>query len=78
MAAEYGVDALYEPVNYETARWISCADAKRLREFERSHQDNLARDAEGNLTYFLSSGWLLKRLSEQWPEITFLKTREHD
>ena len=78
MAAEYGVDALYEPVNYDTARWVSCPDLKRLREFEKSHQDNLALDAEGNLAYLLSSEWLLKRLSEQWPEVTFLKTREHD
>ena len=78
MAAEYGVEATYEPMNYETARWVSCDDQKRLREFERTHHDNLARDAEGNLTYFLSHVWLLKRLSEQWPEITFLKTREHD
>ena len=78
MAAEYGVDAMYEPVNYDTARWVSCTELKRLREFEKAHQDNLALDAEGNLTYLLSSEWLLKRLSEQWPEVTFLKTREHD
>jgi len=78
MAAEYGVDAIYEPVNYDTARWISCLDPKRLGEFEKAHRDNLALDAEGNLTYLLSSVWLLQRLSEQWPEVTFLKTREHD
>jgi peptide chain release factor 3 len=78
MATEYGVDAMYEPVNYDTARWVSCTEPKRLGEFEKANQDNLALDAEGNLTYLLSSVWLLKRLSEQWPEMTFLKTREHD
>jgi peptide chain release factor 3 len=78
MAAEYGVDAMYEPVNYDTARWVSCIEPKRLGEFEKAHRDNLALDAEGNLTYLLSSVWLLQRLSEQWPEVTFLKTREHD
>ncbi|MGI6457821.1 MAG: hypothetical protein ACOX5R_19675 [bacterium] len=25
---EYGVDAVYESVNYSTARWISCEDQK--------------------------------------------------
>lgn len=78
MAAEYGVEATYEPMNYETARWVTCEDPKHLREFEKAHHDNLARDAEGNLTYFLTYVWMLKRLHEQWPEITFLKTREHD
>jgi peptide chain release factor 3 len=74
---EYGVDALYEGIDYATARWIECDDRKRLEEFERKSQANLARDAEGNLAYLASSEWRLSHTMEQWPGIVFHKTREH-
>ena len=48
---EYGVDALYEGIDFATARWIECDDKKLLAEFEKKNQGNLAYDAEGNLTY---------------------------
>ena len=73
---EYGVDATYEPVEYATARWVSCDDKKMLAAFEKEHQANLATDAEGKLTYLIASEWLFKFVAEEWPAITFLKTRE--
>nr|WP_302504227.1 peptide chain release factor 3 [Geoalkalibacter halelectricus] len=35
LKAEYGVDAVYEGVDYATARWVACDDRKKLEEFER-------------------------------------------
>jgi peptide chain release factor 3 len=29
LKAEYGVDAIYEPVNFAVARWIECGDRKK-------------------------------------------------
>jgi peptide chain release factor 3 len=75
---EYGVDALYEGIEYATARWIECADKKKLAEFEKKNQGSLALDAEGNLTYLASSDWRLGHVAEQWPEVKFHKTREHN
>ncbi len=74
---EYGVDALYEGIDFATARWIECDDKKLLAEFEKKNQGNLAYDAEGNLTYLAPSEWRLGFVAEQWPKVTFLKTREH-
>jgi len=74
---EYSVDAVYEPVDYATARWVSSADPKKLEEFERRNQSHLALDAEGNLSYLASSEWRLGHVTEQWPAIDFAKTREH-
>ncbi|MFO7983447.1 MAG: peptide chain release factor 3 [Desulfuromonadales bacterium] len=74
---EYGVDAAYEGVEYATARWVDCDDPKKLEQFEKKNQGNLAEDAEGNLTYLASSEWRLGYVQEQWPDIVFLKTREH-
>lgn len=76
LKAEYGVDAIYEGIDFATARWINCADQKRLAAFEKANQAKLAHDAEGNLTYLATSDWRLGFVTEQWPELTFLKTRE--
>ena len=75
---EYSVDAVYEGIDYATARWISCDDRKLLAEFEKKNQGNLAYDAEGNLAYLASSEWRLGHTTEQWPAVTFHKTREHN
>ena len=76
LKAEYGVDAVYEPVDYATARWVVCSDKKRLAAFEKANQRDLARDAEGNLAFLAYSEWRLNFMIEEWPEISFLKTRE--
>jgi len=77
LKAEYGVDAVYEPVSYATARWIDCEDRKKLDEFKSKNQAHLALDAEGHLAYLAESEWRLGRVQELFPEIIFRKTREH-
>ena len=76
LKSEYGVDAVYEPVEYTVARWVDCADRRKLAEFESRHAANLARDAEGCLTFLTTSEWQLNYCMEQWPDIAFYKTRE--
>jgi len=76
LKAEYRVDAVYEPVDYNVARWVGCDDPKRLAQFEKSNIANLARDAEGCLSYLTTSQWQLNYCMEQWPGIAFHKTRE--
>jgi peptide chain release factor 3 len=76
LKAEYGVDAVYEPVDYAVARWVDCEDRKKLAEFEKKNIANLARDAEGCLSYLAPSEWKLGFCMEQWPEIAFYKTRD--
>jgi peptide chain release factor 3 len=74
---EYWVEAVYEPVSYTAARWIVCDDKKMLASFRQKHQDKLAHDAEGQLAFLAPSLWHLNYAMEQWPEVAFLKTREH-
>ncbi|MBN2645097.1 MAG: peptide chain release factor 3 [Desulfuromonadaceae bacterium] len=75
---EYGVDAVYEGVEYATARWVTAEDKKKLDEFEKKNRAQLATDAEGNLAFLASSEWRLQHTIEQSPAITFHKTREHN
>jgi peptide chain release factor 3 len=74
---EYGVDAVYEPTNFQAARWVGCTDKKKLTEFEGANQLALAKDAEGFLTYLAESEWMLNFFMEKWPNIEFTKTREN-
>lgn len=74
---EYGVEAVYEPINYQAARWVSCEDPKKMADFERKNQGALAHDAEGFLTYLAQNEWMLNFFMEKWPAIAFHKTREN-
>ena len=76
LKSEYSVDAIYEPVDYNVARWIGCPDRKKLAEFEKRNLANLAKDAEGCLAYLTTSQWQLNYCQEQWPGIEFYKTRD--
>jgi peptide chain release factor 3 len=78
LRAEYGVDAVYQPVPLSAARWIECGDRKRLEEFERKHIDHLACDSEGCLTYLAPNPWRLSLVMDDWADIAFRKTREHN
>lgn len=75
---EYGVDAITEPVDIRTARWIRCADKSKLALFEKENASSIAVDAEGHLAYLARSEWSLQYDMEHWPDIEFLKTREYN
>ncbi|MDQ6986880.1 MAG: peptide chain release factor 3 [Mariprofundaceae bacterium] len=76
LKAEYNVDADYVGTDFKLARWISCDNAAKLKEFERLFSPNLAHDSEDQLAYLAPDAWKLNYTEEQWPEIIFHKTRE--
>jgi peptide chain release factor 3 len=73
---EYGVEAAFEGVDVQTARWVSCADPKKLKEFRDRYMTNLATDAAGGLVYFAPSMINLRLVQEKWPDVSFAATRE--
>ncbi|MCP5180066.1 MAG: peptide chain release factor 3 [Pseudomonadales bacterium] len=74
---EYRADCIYEDAAVYTARWVSCADARKLAEFEAKAGDNLARDNGGYLAYLAPTRANLMLTEERWPDVRFLATREH-
>ena len=74
---EYSVDAIYEPVDYQAARWVDSDDPKAFAEFERKNHSALAHDSEGFPTYLAQNEWMLNYFMEKWPNINFHKTREN-
>ena len=74
---EYKVEAIYEPVNVSTARWVDCTDTKKLEEFKRKCADNLSIDGGGHLTYLAPTRVNLSLTEERYPDVEFRATREH-
>ncbi len=74
---EYKVEAIYEPINVYTARWIYCDDARKLEDFRKKAADQLSIDGGGYLTYLAPTRVNLQLMEERWPDIEFRATREH-
>jgi peptide chain release factor 3 len=77
LRSEYKVEAIYEPVNVSTARWISCSEPRKLEEFKKKAHDYLALDGGDNLSYIAPTMVNLSLAQERYPDIRFLTTREH-
>jgi len=73
---EYNVDASFENINVTTARWVSSKDEKKLADFTRQLQNNLALDGAGQLVYLAPTRVNLQLTQERWPDIRFAATRE--
>ena len=77
LKSEYNVDAIYESVNVATARWVTCKDERKLDEFRRKAEQNLALDGGDSLTYIAPTMVNLSLATERYPDIEFHQTREH-
>ncbi len=73
---EYNVEAVVEPVQVNTARWVYCEDDKELQRFKTKNHDNLALDGDEQLVYLAPTRVNLSLAEERWPEVKFTSTRE--
>lgn len=74
---EYKVDAIFEPADIHTARWLTFPDDVTRRNFEREQALRLGKDIDGNPVYLATSRYNLEVTAEKWPKVTFHATREH-
>ena len=77
LASEYKVDAIYEPTNIATARWLTFPDATVRRNFEREQSAAIAKDVDGNAVFLATNRYNLQVTMERWPKVGFHATREH-
>ncbi len=77
LAAEYKVDAIYDPANVATARWLTFPDDNARRNFEREQAAALASDVDGNPVFLATNKYNLQVTIERWPKVGFHATREH-
>ncbi|BAL26653.1 peptide chain release factor 3 [Azoarcus sp. KH32C] len=74
---EYKVDAIFEPCDIHTARWLSFPDEVTRRNFEREQAMRIGKDVDGNPVYLATSRYNLEVTMEKWPKVAFHATREH-
>ena len=71
------MDCVFEPAAISTARWVSCPDEKKFRDFREKNELRIAADHQGALVYLASSPVNLAMTRERFPDIAFDDTREH-
>ncbi|MDH5632119.1 MAG: peptide chain release factor 3 [Gammaproteobacteria bacterium] len=74
---EYGVECSYDNVGIYTAHWVQCDDRKKMDEFRRKNELQLATDSAGALVYLAPTRVNLNLATERWPEVKFSASREH-
>jgi len=77
LAREYKVDALYDPANIATARWLTFPDAATHRNFENENAASMATDVDGNPVFLAANKYILQVTMERWTKVAFHTTREH-
>ncbi|HEX7389030.1 MAG TPA: peptide chain release factor 3 [Acidiphilium sp.] len=73
---EYKIPIRFEAAPYATARWVSCVDARRLKEFVDANQATMGLDRDEAPVFLARDSWALRFAAERWPEIGFSATRE--
>ena len=74
---EYNVECVYDNINIATARWVDSQDPKKMADFKRKHEAQLALDSADKLAYLASTNVNLSMTQDRWPDIEFRNTREH-
>ncbi|MEN0652592.1 MULTISPECIES: peptide chain release factor 3 [Hyphobacterium] len=75
VSAEYGIDVMFEPAPYETARWLSGSDAD-IEAFGDRHKSAIAQDIDGDPVFLAKSQWEVGYSEEKWPKVKFHRTKE--
>jgi peptide chain release factor 3 len=73
---EYNIDVHFEGTTLFTARWVETDDPQLLKKFLNGNQGALAEDHNGSPVFLARNAWHLKKTTEDWPAVRFLKTKE--
>lgn len=73
---EYGASVQMNNLPFYKACWITSDDPKKLQDFIRFKQANIAEDKDGQLVYLAQSEWFLNTEIQNNPDIKFHFTSE--
>ncbi len=74
---EYGIPVRFEASALHTARWVEADDPRLMKKFIDANSTEMAEDHDGLPVFLARNAWRLNNAAEEWPDIRFLKTREH-
>jgi peptide chain release factor 3 len=73
---EYSASCEFRAMPYYKACWLTSDDSKKLEEFARFKQTNIAEDKDGHMVYLAQSEWFLNTEITNNPAIQFHFTSE--
>jgi peptide chain release factor 3 len=73
---EYGASVVFNSLPFYKACWLTSKDPKKLQEFARFKQQNIAEDKDGHMVYLAQSEWFLNTEIANNLDITFHFTSE--
>jgi peptide chain release factor 3 len=73
---EYGASVVFNALPFYKACWLTSKDEKKLLEFSRFKQANIAEDKDGLMVYLAQSEWFLNTEMTNNPDIEFHFTSE--
>ncbi|HNA17610.1 MAG TPA: peptide chain release factor 3, partial [Ferruginibacter sp.] len=73
---EYGASVQMNSLPFYKACWLLSKDSKKLEDFTRYKQANIAEDKDGHLVYLAQSEWFLNTERQNNPDIEFHFTSE--
>ena len=74
---EFGVPVHFETTSLFTARWVKAVEPLRLKKFLEANPTAVAEDHDGAPVYLARNAWHLERGAKDWPDISFLKIKDH-
>jgi peptide chain release factor 3 len=73
---EYGASVQFNALPFYKACWLTSSDSRKLAEFARFKQSNIALDKDGGMVYLAQSQWFLNTEISNNPDISFHYTSE--
>ncbi len=73
---EYSASVQFNNLSFFKACWLTSTDQKKLDDFARFKQNNIAEDKDGQMVYLAQSEWFLNTEISNNPDITFHYTSE--
>jgi peptide chain release factor 3 len=73
---EYGASVQMNALPFYKACWLTSKDPKKLHDFTRFKQGNIAEDKDGHIVYLAQSEWFLNTERQNNPDIEFHFTSE--
>ncbi len=73
---EYSVECVFEPVQVQTARWVTSKRPGEIEKLKAHAPNHIAIDGAGQTAYLAPTMVNLQLAEERWPEIEFRATRE--
>jgi peptide chain release factor 3 len=73
---EYNATAIYEPVEFNSASWITSEDKKSLEAFIDRYSHKIVVDVRGQYVFMAENPWILNRIKDEFKAVKFYPTSD--